>query len=79
MSCFLSVRFLHKAFVQVDEEGTTAAAVTSVGVGMTSVGPQEIYMTIDHPFVFVIHERQTGAILFMGKIIESGVGRISDI
>jgi serine protease inhibitor len=59
----------HKTFVQVDEEGTTAAAVTSVGVGMTSIGPEDIYMTIDHPFVFVIHERQSGAILFMGKII----------
>lgn len=59
----------HKTFVQVDEEGTEAAAVTSVGVGRTSIGDTFV-MRIDRPFVFVIRENRSGAILFMGKIVE---------
>jgi serine protease inhibitor len=59
----------HKTFIQVDEEGTTAAAVTSVGIGVTSIG-QTTVMRIDRPFVFVIRERHSGTILFMGKIVE---------
>lgn len=55
----------HKTFITVDEEGTEAAAVTSVGVGITSMPPQ---MIIDRPFVFIIHERESGANLFMGKV-----------
>jgi len=61
---------LHKTFVQVDEEGTEAAAVTVVTVGTTSVGPHGIYMRIDQPFVFVLREHQSGTLLFMGKILQ---------
>ena len=57
----------HKTFVQVDEEGTEAAAVTSVGVALTSVGPT---FRADRPFVFAIRDNHSGAILFMGKIVE---------
>lgn len=61
----------HKTFVQVDEEGTEAAAVTSVEIGFTSVDPgAPIHMRIDRPFVFVIRERTSGTLLFMGKIVE---------
>jgi len=59
----------HKTFVQVDEEGTEAAAVTSVGVGITSIGQNPV-MRIDRPFVFVIRENHSGTILFVGKIVE---------
>jgi serpin B len=59
----------HKTYVQVDEEGTEAAAVTSVGVGMTSVGPN-LVMRVDRPFIFVIRENNSGTILFIGKIVE---------
>ena len=55
-----------KAYVAVDEKGTTAAAVTGIGVGVTSVGPQP-YLC-DRPFVVVIHEKASGTILFMGNI-----------
>ncbi|MCC5940826.1 MAG: serpin family protein [Balneolaceae bacterium] len=55
----------HKTFIRVDEEGTEAAAVTSVGVGITSMPPQ---MIVDRPFVFIIHERESGTNLFMGKV-----------
>ena len=55
----------HKAFVKVDEEGTEAAAVTSVGFGVSSTPPA---MIVDRPFVFIIRERTSGANLFMGMV-----------
>ena len=56
----------HKTFVQVDEAGTEAAAATSVGIQPTSLPPQ---FTVDRPFIFVIRERFSGTILFIGKIM----------
>ncbi len=56
----------HKSFVEVNEEGTEAAAVTSVEVGVTSM-PLEF--RVDRPFIFVIREQFSGTILFMGKIV----------
>jgi serine protease inhibitor len=56
---------LQKTFVDVDEEGTEAAAVTSVGVGVVSL-PQSF--RADRPFLVVIRERFSGTILFIGKI-----------
>jgi len=55
----------HKTYVDVNEEGTVAAAVTSVGVGPTS-GPPTI--VIDRPFIFALRENLSGTILFMGVI-----------
>ncbi|MBC7897053.1 MAG: serpin family protein [Cytophagaceae bacterium] len=55
-----------KTFVDVNEEGTEAAAVTSVGVGITSLPPT---FRIDRPFVFAIREKLTGTVLFLGKIV----------
>lgn len=55
----------HKTFVEVNEEGTEAAAATSVEVGTVSVPPT---MLVDRPFLFVIHERNTGAVLFIGQV-----------
>jgi len=60
----------HKTFVNVDEEGTEAAAVTSVSIGYTSVGGSGFTMRVDRPFVFVIREKKSGSILFVGKIVE---------
>ena len=62
-------RVKHKTFVKVNEEGTEAAAVTSVAITLTSSGG-EFAMRVDRPFIFVIHEKRSKAILFMGKIIE---------
>jgi serpin B len=56
-----------KAFVDVNEEGTEAAAVTAVGVSVTSA-PIIPTMRVDRPFIFVIRERLSGTMLFMGKI-----------
>jgi serine protease inhibitor len=61
----------HKTFVEVDEEGTEAAAVTIIGFEVTSIGPGEDKWTYFHctrPFLFAITEKETGAILFMGKV-----------
>ena len=55
-------------FLNVDEEGTEAAAVTVVGFTTTSVGSSAV-MRVDRPFLFVIHERLSGTVLFMGKVV----------
>jgi serpin B len=56
---------VHQAYVQVDEEGTEAAAATGVGVGLTSAPPS---LYADHPFLFLIRDRLTNSILFAGRI-----------
>jgi serine protease inhibitor len=62
----------HKAYAEVNEEGTEAAAVTSVEMRTTSLGPppKTFRMVVDHPFFFAIRDNQTGAVLFMGSINE---------
>jgi serine protease inhibitor len=54
-----------KTFVEVNEEGTEAAAATVVGIGVTSA-PQVVEMRVDRPFVFAIRERLSGTVLFLG-------------
>lgn len=62
---------IHKTFVEVNEDGTEAAAVTSIGVDATSAGPDpSINFVVNKPFVFVIREKSSGVILFIGKIGE---------
>jgi len=60
----------HKTFVEVNEEGTEAAAVTSVGIMTTSIDPSRFWMRVDRPFVFMIRENLSQTILFIGKIVE---------
>jgi len=55
----------HKASITVNEEGSEAAAATSVGVGLTSLGP---HFFVDRPFVYLIRERISGTVLFMGMM-----------
>jgi serine protease inhibitor len=62
-------RVKHKTYVDVYEEGTEAAAVTSVEVGVTSVGPGPLHIVVDRPFVVAIRERLTGTILFLGRVM----------
>lgn len=54
----------HKSYVDVNEEGTVAAAVTEVGIGITSVGSGPV--VVDRPFLFALRENLSGTILFMG-------------
>ena len=58
---------IHKAVVEVNEEGTEAAAVTNVGIRATSLPPQFI---VDRPFFFAIHDNETKTVLFMGTVVD---------
>lgn len=61
---------IHKAFVEVNEEGTEAAGVTAIMVGTTSLPPPTPVFKADHPFVFLIQDDSTGNILFMGRVVD---------
>ena len=56
----------HKTYIKLDEEGTEAAAVTSVSIGATAVMPGQLIL--NKPFIFAIRERTTNTILFTGII-----------
>ena len=58
---------VHKAFVSVDERGTEAGAATGVTVGVTSLPPA---FTVDRPFIFLIRDLATDAILFVGRVLD---------
>jgi serpin B len=60
----------HKTFVEVDEEGTEAAAVTVVEIRESAVQPSTFMMKVNRPFIFIIRENHSGTILFSGKIVE---------
>lgn len=60
---------MHKSYIKVDERGTEAAAVTGITVGLTSM-PVDNSFRADHPFVFAIREKDTKAILFIGKVMD---------
>jgi serpin B len=63
---------VHKAFVAVDEAGTEAAAATAVEMALTSIPPPPVEVTIDHPFIFLIRDIETGTILFIGRVLNPG-------
>ena len=62
---------VHQAFLDVNEEGTEAAAATAVVMSRLAahVSPQ-LLLRADHPFLFLIRERQTGSILFLGRLVD---------
>jgi serpin B len=63
---------VHKAFVEVNEEGTEAAAATGVSMGLCAVRPatEPIVFKADHPFLFFITDRDTRAVLFSGRVLD---------
>jgi serpin B len=64
----------HKTYIDVDEYGTEAAAVTMVEMGLTSAPmedePEPFEMIVDRPFIIAIRDNHTGALLFLGSIVE---------
>ena len=70
--CLLISDAFHKAFVSVDEEGTEAAAATGVVVILESARPTPKKVMVDRPFIFLIRDRATDAILFVGRVEDPG-------
>jgi serpin B len=61
---------IHSAYVNVDEEGTEAAAATHIMMGAGAAAPEKpVVFRADHPFIFLIQDNDTGAILFIGRIV----------
>jgi serpin B len=66
---------IHKAYIDVNEEGTEAAAATAVGMRtMAMRGPvaQPPVFRADHPFIFLIRDNRSSSILFMGRMADPG-------
>jgi serpin B len=63
---------VHQAFVSVDEAGTEAAAATAVMMTLTAMPEAPVAVSVDHPFIFFIRDIQTGAILFVGRVVDPG-------
>jgi serpin B len=61
---------LHQAFIAVDEKGTEAAAATAVVMRATSAPIKVVDLNVDRPFLFVIRDDETGAVLFMGRVLD---------
>jgi serpin B len=61
---------LHKAFIAVDEEGTEAAAATAVVMAGTAAPAEPVTLVVDRPFIFVIRDRLTGTVLFVGRVVD---------
>jgi serpin B len=61
---------VHQANISVDEEGTEAAAATAVIVAGSGPPQTPIVMTFDHPFLFALRDRASGAVLFLGQVVD---------
>jgi len=64
---------VHKAFVSVDEEGTEAAAATAVVMKLSAMPEEPMEVALDHPFLFLIRDIETGTILFVGRVLDPSV------
>ena len=60
---------VHKAYVDVNERGTEAAAATGVAMALAMAPTPAKIFRADHPFIFLIKENTTGAILFLGRLV----------
>jgi serpin B len=61
-------KVIHQAFIEVNEEGTEAAAATGIAMVVKSIPPPTPIFKADHPFIFIIQQNETGNILFMGRV-----------
>ena len=68
---------IQKAMIEVDEEGTVAAAATAVAVNSRSLGmerKEKMSFTVNHPFLFFLRDLQTGILLFQGRVVDPSGG-----
>jgi serpin B len=65
-------KVIHQSYVDVNEEGTEAAAATAVvvGFGTAAIHPPPPVFRADHPFLYLIRDQKTGSILFFGRMVE---------
>ena len=68
--CLFIREVIHQAFVSVDEQGTEAAAATGAVVQLESERPDPVLVAIDRPFIFLVRDSDTGAILFLGRVLD---------
>jgi serpin B len=66
---------IHQANIDVDEAGTEAAAATAVVMGGTSAPLEPVTLRVDRPFLFALRDVPTGAVLFIGHVVDPSVGR----
>lgn len=66
-------KIVHKAFVEVNEEGTEAAAATAIGIDLMCLPLPKPMFKADHPFLFLIRHHESGAILFLGRLMKPSV------
>ncbi|MBW1790866.1 MAG: serpin family protein [Deltaproteobacteria bacterium] len=72
-------KVIHQAYVDVNEEGTEAAAATAVVMAPKSMPKLPPVFRVDHPFIFMIVHKGTGSILFMGKIVDPTEGSMAGV
>ncbi len=66
---------VHEAFIAVDEQGTEAAAATAVVMREVSARMIDVELTVDRPFLFVLHDTATGTPLFIGRVSDPTAAR----
>lgn len=64
---------IHQANISVDEKGTEASAATAVVMAVATAPPGRVTFHVDRPFIFAVRDRDTGAILFLGRIVDPTV------
>jgi serpin B len=64
---------VHQANIDVDEKGTEAAAATAVLLGTTAMPAEPVTLSVDRPFIFLLRDVPTGAIVFMGRVVDPAV------
>jgi serpin B len=64
---------IHQANIDVDEKGTVAAAATAVLMRATAIPAEPVTLKVDHPFIFLLRDVPTGAIVFMGRVLDPSV------
>lgn len=61
---------VHETYLRMDEEGTEAAAATAIGIRTTAMPPPPVEIRADRPYFIILRDRPTGAVLFMGRIVD---------
>jgi serpin B len=63
-------KVVHQADISVDEKGTEASAATAVMIAAGMAPGQQVTLHIDRPFIFAVRDTKTGAILFLGRVVD---------